>query len=297
MYDWDSMKDKDNHLRIALTFDIEGMYHANVKGLKLKDEYQASYLDKEVDYLLGLCDQFSIKATFFIVADLAHKHKDTIRKIYNRGHEIASHSLSHKLLYTLTNEQLKVELGDSKRILEDLIGEQVTGFRAPSWSVSKDISAVYYDALSSEGYQYSSSVFPGKNFLYGIPDAPTQPHKTPNGIVEFPMPTFSFLGKRLGFTGGFYYRLFPFWFSKRLIIYRLNKGEKLFLYFHPWEFPLKKYDLEARLSDKLILSFHRNLLAKRFHKLMEGNKIQVYPLNDYVDIIKKYDDLTSFWHS
>ncbi len=278
------MSDKNNGLHenkvetgtIALTFDLELFSHANAQSIREISAIKQEYLISEIDFMLDLCDRMGLKATFFVVGELTKKYAKEIQKIHSAGHEIASHSNSHRLLYTLPSDELYKEIFDSKKALEDCVGDDVLGFRAPSWSISKAMVKNYYSMLADAGYRYSSSVFPGKNFLYGIPDAPKSIHLAKYDIVEFPMPTVSVCGKSIGYTGGFYYRLLPYFVTKCLINRNINKGEKLFLYYHPWEFNINKYKFKASLLDKTILSLNRKILYSRVRKLFgDGSLVSI----------------------
>jgi len=127
-----------------------------------------------------------IKATFFCLGWLAERYPKLIREIWKQGHEIACHGYNHLLIYKMTPEQFREDVRRSKKILEDLIGEEVIGYRAPSYSITKD-SVWALKILAEEGYRYDSSIFPIRHDRYGIPDAPRFPFKIlfDNGNLPF----------------------------------------------------------------------------------------------------------------
>lgn len=224
-----------------LTFDIEEWYHANFPGYEVDEKHIGvkTNLELLVDRLLSLCERTEARATFFVVGEVAERYPEMIKKIAQKGHELAAHSWSHQQVSKMSPQEFLQDATKTKNVLEQLSGKKVLGYRAPSWSVNTEILPWYYKILADAGYTYSSSVFPVKNFLYGIPDANKDPHavKLKNGvqIVEYPCSVVSYAGKNIGFSGGVYYRLFPrqllaffWWLNKR------NK-KSTFFYLHPRE--------------------------------------------------------------
>ena len=150
----------------------------------------------------------------------------------NAGHEIASHSYEHKLCYSLSQEEFKHDTENSIKILEDITGKIVKGYRAPSWSVNEEISDWFYKTLAECSITYSSSVYPGKTFLYGYPEFGDRIKIIGNtGVLEIPQKLF-FCGKKIGCSGGFFLRLFP---EKLISNFLKNLDEPSFIYIHPWE--------------------------------------------------------------
>lgn len=245
-----------NNTKNFLTFDVEEWYHSNYDTDLEKYKNTKTNLDYTIGKIIDLCDKYSVKSTCFIVGDIAKNKPYLVKKLHEAGHEIASHSYSHKLVYTMSHSEFKEDLYKSCSQLEDIIGEKVAGFRAPSWSVKKENLEWYYDILDQQGLIYSSSVYPGYTYLYGIPDANINPHfvttKQNNKILEIPVPVLTFMDKRVGFSGGFYLRFFPSWFTKYFMKKRNKNGIENFIYLHPRELDENQEKLELNRLENFI---------------------------------------------
>jgi polysaccharide deacetylase family protein (PEP-CTERM system associated) len=189
--------------------------------------------------LLIIFEQFDVRGTFFVLGWVAERHPQLVRDIAARGHEIACHGFSHRLVYEQSPEEFYEETLRSKNLLEDITGSAVLGYRAASYSIVRE-SLWALDILVELGFVYDSSIFPVHHDRYGIPDAERAPHRmsTPNGkfIVEWPLATATILGFRLPVAGGGYFRLLPYWLS-RWGLASINRRElrPFIFYLHPWE--------------------------------------------------------------
>lgn len=225
----------------ALTIDVEDYFHvaALSKSISTADWNNiACRVEKNTTVLLDLFEQHSAKATFFVLGWIAERYPELIKEIDRRGHEIASHGYSHQLIYTQKPDVFREETINSKKLLEDIIGKEVNGYRAASYSITKK-SLWALDVLADAGFKYDSSIFPVRHDNYGIPGSPTEPHllETPAGthLVEYPLSTYKLLGQTLPVAGGGYFRLYPYWLS-RFFYTNINKQSKPFVfYLHPWE--------------------------------------------------------------
>ena len=188
--------------------------------------------------LLDLFDEHQHKATFFILGWVAERKKELVLEIARRGHEVACHGYSHQLVYNQTPDVFQEETIRAKNILEDIIQQQVRGYRAASYSITEK-SQWALDILAEAGFIYDSSIFPVRHDRYGMPDTPEHPYrlKTPSGnsIIEFPLSTAKIINFRLPVAGGGYFRLYPYWLS-RMGLRQINRQQKPFIfYLHPWE--------------------------------------------------------------
>jgi len=188
--------------------------------------------------LLEMLARRNIRATFFVLGWVARKHPEIVREIAAAGHEVASHGMSHRLIYTQTPAEFQRETRDAKALLEDLSRRPVLGYRAATYSITRR-SLWALDILCEEGFLYDSSIFPMRHDRYGIPDAEPEPHilTTPSGaqLVEFPISVLRCAGARIPVGGGGYFRLFPYQFT-RWALRRLNRQRQEFVfYIHPWE--------------------------------------------------------------
>ena len=187
--------------------------------------------------ILDLFETHQVKATFFTLAWVAERYPQLIRRIVAGGHELASHGYEHTRVTEQTPEQFRQDLKISRQILEDIGGQAVIGYRAASYSITaKNLWAL--EILEAEGYKYSSSIYPVKHDLYGIPDAPRfafRPDNAP-GLLEIPISTLPVFGRNMPCGGGGFFRLYPYPVSKWA--YRFINGREKqsgIFYFHPWE--------------------------------------------------------------
>ena len=188
--------------------------------------------------LLEMLARHNARATFFVLGWVARKHPEIVRQIAAAGHEVASHGMSHRLIYTQTPAEFKRETHDAKALLEDQAQRPVLGYRAATYSITNR-SLWALDILCEEGFRYDSSIFPMRHDRYGIPDAEPRPHvlTTPGGgrLVEFPISVLRYGGAKVPVAGGGYFRLFPYGFT-RWALRKLNAQQQEFVFYvHPWE--------------------------------------------------------------
>jgi polysaccharide deacetylase family protein (PEP-CTERM system associated) len=196
-------------------------------------------VERNTECILGLLAERNIRGTFFVLGWCAERSPQLVKRIAAAGHEVACHGYSHQLIYSQTETVFREETRRSKQFLEDTIGARVTGYRAASFSITKQ-SLWALDALIDLGFEYDSSVFPIHHDRYGIPGAKREPGNisAPSGrtIVEFPMSAASFGGVRVPVSGGGYFRLLPY-FMTRAGLRQINEhtGQPFTFYLHPWE--------------------------------------------------------------
>lgn len=229
-------------------------------------------IEKSTLKLLELLDTKQVKATFFILGWIAKELPDLIKEISSRGHEIASHSYSHKILTLMSKEEFKKEIQLSLEAIDKAIGKPVKGFRAPCFSVTNKNLWVF-DVLKENGFIYDSSIFPFGDYPK---EARNQKDKNffklKNGLIEFPIKAVHLGGVTIPFGGGGYFRLYPYSFFKKKALEINSKSEILNFYIHPWEIdedqpklninPLAKFkhyiNLDKTYSrlEKLLSDFH-----------------------------------------
>ena len=227
--------------RNALTVDVEDYFQvgAFASTIPVSDwESWPSRVERNSDRLLELFEQHEAKATFFVLGWIAERFPHVVRRIAEAGHEVASHGYSHQLVYKQTPDVFRQETRQSKDILEDLLGQAVTGYRAASYSITPR-SRWALDILVELGFTWDSSLFPIRHDVYGMPNIPTVPYRlqTDNGgsLIEFPLTTFAVAGQKVPVAGGGYFRLFPYQLTE-FCLSRLNKaGQPFIFYLHPWE--------------------------------------------------------------
>jgi polysaccharide deacetylase family protein (PEP-CTERM system associated) len=241
----------------AMTIDVEDYFHVAALSHAIdraawpRMEYRA---DANTHRLLDLFAEFQVKATFFVLGWVARRSPRLIRAIHDAGHEVASHGMSHLLVYDQTPAEFSEETHESKAMLEDIIGAPVLGYRASTYSItSRSLWAL--DVLLDAGFIYDSSIFPIRHDLYGIPGASKTPGPidTPRGrqIVEFPMSTAKFLGATVPVSGGGYFRLLPYWLT-RFGLRQLNRQKTPFVfYLHPWELDPRQPRVRAGIKSRM----------------------------------------------
>ena len=226
----------------ALTVDVEEYYHALVFREGAPDAVSGS-LESRVEVstgrVLALMAAREVKATFFILGQVASDHPSIVQKIAGEGHEIACHGYAHEPVSRQTPGEFRADIRRAKAVLEDIVGEPVVGYRAPNFSIGP-AQAWAYDVLLEEGFRYDSSVYPILHDSYGDRTAPRFPYEVRrNGeglLIQVPIGTARVLGMNLPLGGGGYFRLLPSALF-RSGIRRVNTQERqpVVFYFHPWE--------------------------------------------------------------
>ena len=239
----------------ALTVDVEDYFQVTAfeRHIDRRDwDGFPSRVVANTRKLLRLLELNDAPATFFVLGWVAHRFPHLVREIHRAGHEIGSHSYWHRLIYELTPDEFRADLRQSKAVIEDIIGEPVTAFRAPSFSITQK-SLWALDVLASEGFMCDSSIYPVYHDRYGIPNAERRPHQidTPSGpLREFP-PSVVRIGRmNLPVSGGGYFRLYPLAWTVRSLK-RVNRHQQPFMfYIHPWELDPEqpRLGLGSRLS-------------------------------------------------
>jgi polysaccharide deactylase family protein, PEP-CTERM locus subfamily len=268
------------------TVDLEEWFHANYEDdlFDNNKKYEVRVVEN-TENLLELLKMSNSKATFFTLGYVAQKHPELVRKIYSLGHEIASHGMSHQLVYKQSQMEFREDIRQSKHLLEDLIGDRVIGYRAPSWSIIEE-SKWAWKVLEEEGFLYDASVFPVKNFLYGMPNSKRFKYKIEYqgkmlNNLEVPSTTAKIFGKNIPFSGGAYFRLFPI----QLIKYfeqSVNREEQpVIFYIHPREIDVNQPRLNLNFRDRII---HYYGIRSCYRKLEKLNKVnQFISIKEYLN--------------
>ncbi len=220
-----------------LTFDLEDWFHI----LDFKDTAQPAQwqnfecrIEANTERILQILEERKLKATFFCLGWIAEKYPALVRKVSEK-HEIASHSMSHQLLYLQSKAEFKEDLNRSLSVLESISGNKVIAYRAPGFSISREHDYVF-EELVKAGIKIDCSVFPAKRNHGGIADFPMQKPCRLNGpgfeIVEFPINTRSVFSKQIVFSGGGYFRLLPYSMIRRW----MEEAGYVMTYFHPRDF-------------------------------------------------------------
>ncbi|HKJ72014.1 MAG TPA: XrtA system polysaccharide deacetylase [Gammaproteobacteria bacterium] len=187
--------------------------------------------------ILDRFERHGVRATFFTLGWVARRYPECVRRIVAGGHELASHGYLHRRVTDLSPARFRRDVRAAKALLEDIAGQPVRGYRAPSYSICAE-TLWALEVLEEEGFGYSSSVYPIRHDHYGMPEAPRHPFRpTPSGaLLEVPVSTLRLAGCCLPCGGGGYFRLLPYGVS-RWALGRVNRveGRPTVFYFHPWE--------------------------------------------------------------
>jgi polysaccharide deacetylase family protein (PEP-CTERM system associated) len=227
-------------IRNAMTCDVEDYFQVSAFAPYID---RASWPDREcrveanMDRILALFERNNVRATFFTLGWIAERYPQVVRRIVAGGHELASHGYGHQRASDQTRAEFANDIRSAKALLEDIGGQAVLGYRAPSFSIGR-ANLWALDELLAAGYRYSSSIYPIAHDHYGMPEAPRFAFypNGPDGLLEVPITTVQMLGRNLPAGGGGYFRLLPYALSRWMMakVNREDRQPSLF-YFHPWE--------------------------------------------------------------
>lgn len=223
----------------ALTVDVEDYFQVSALAPCIpRDSWDTREcrIERNLDRILALFDRHGARATFFTLGWIAERYPHAIRCIVDAGHELASHGYGHERVTDLTPAAFRTDIERAQRILEDLAGAPVRGYRAPSFSIGEG-NLWALEVLREAGLEYSSSIYPVRHDHYGMPHAPRHPHRPlSTGVLELPPATLRMGGRNLPAAGGGYFRLLPYALSRRALrrIAAVDAMAAVF-YFHPWE--------------------------------------------------------------
>jgi len=260
-----------------MTVDVEDYFHVSAfeNTIEKSDWINMPLrVEKNTYRLLELFEKYDVKSTFFTLGWVAERCPNLIKAIVDQGHELASHGFAHQRITEMSKENFVSDVVNSKHILEQLSGTEVIGYRAPSFSIN-DSNTWAYEKLIELGFQYSSSTYPIQHDLYGVPNWPRfiyERSESVDGkkILEIPIPTLRKNNRNTGIGGGGYFRLYPYWLSKRRIDKFHQQEQKPYsFYFHPWEIdPEQPVIKEAPLKSKFRHYINLSRMECKLEKLL-----------------------------
>jgi len=258
----------------GLSVDVEDWFQVGAfESVIDRDSWTglADRVERNCDAILTLFADADVKATFFTLGWVAQRHPALMRRIAEQGHEIASHGWDHARVHTLDRVSFAADLDRSRKVLEDAAGTAITGYRAPSFSIDHRTPWAYM-VLAEHGYAYSSSVAPITHDHYGWRDAPRFAFKPLpwSDLVEIPVTTAEFAGRRLAAGGGGFFRVLPYAFS-RWAIRQVNTRDQrpAVFYFHPWEIdPEQPRVAQASIRSKLRHYTNLGVMADKLGQLV-----------------------------
>lgn len=288
--------------------DMVEIKQINMLSIDVEDYFQVSAFERvspaetwdscesrvvaNTERILHLLEAVNVNATFFILGWVAERYPDLVRQIAAAGHEVASHGYGHQRIGHLDRGEFRCDVRRSKEILENLIGRDVLGYRAPSYSISHQTPWAF-DELLEAGYLYDSSIFPVKHDFYGMSDWPRfaglavkggngqwqpaesgQTSSEQQAMMELPITTLCLAGKNLPISGGGYFRLLPY-VASRWGLRRINQVDKqpFVFYLHPWEFdPDQPRMVGAGLKSRFRHYLNLHKTQGRFKRLLDDFK-------------------------
>ncbi len=201
----------------AMSVDVEDYYQVSAFAGSVDRAKWNSFPSRVEDITRRTLDMFAeagVRATFFTLGCVAERHKGLVRAIADAGHEVASHGWEHYRVGDQTPAEFRADVTRTKKVLEDLSGQEVKGYRAASFSIDRKTWWAF-DELAEAGYRYSSSIHPIRHDHYGVPDAPRFPFAPVEGnpLTEIPVGTLDLRGRRMSCAGGGFFRLLPYRWS------------------------------------------------------------------------------------
>jgi polysaccharide deacetylase family protein (PEP-CTERM system associated) len=236
-------------------------------------------VDMNTRRILDLFDEYQAKATFFFVGWIAERYPDLVREVRRRGHELACHSYWHRTVYSLSPKEFAEDTRQACDVIEQAAGVKVLGYRAPSWSITRD-SLWALDVLQEHGFTYDSSIYPIRHDLYGIPGAKrfAYEHECQNGrrLPEFPPTSVKIGAMQLPAAGGGYLRIFPLQYTRWAIKQVERENQPAVVYFHPWEVDPEQPRVSAKLRSRFRHYTNLHLMMDRLRALLRQYRFQSF---------------------
>jgi polysaccharide deacetylase family protein (PEP-CTERM system associated) len=272
------MKNKNMERLNMISVDLEDWHHScYLKDFVTESNY-IQRISSSTEQILNVFKKHKVIATFFTLGCIAEENPKLIKRIYDEGHEIASHGYTHTPLWDHNPETFRNEITKTNQIIEGITGEKVIGFRAPYASLNKE-TAWAIKILEEEGFVYDSSVFPMKTPLYGVNNAPLNPYKinsdnilenNPNAkIIEIPFSIYKLSFLKIPCTGAIYGRFLPLWLLK-VLLNKIEKHRPINFYFHPWEIDKEIPRINAPLKNKFLSYYHTNNYLDKIDEVIKS---------------------------
>lgn len=268
----------------ALTIDVEDYFQVSAFAPYIDRAHwdqRECRVEHNIDRILQLLCAKQTRATFFTLGWVAERYPEMVRRIVREGHELASHGYGHQRVSDLSEPAFYDDISRAKALLEDIGGQPVLGYRAPSFSIGAD-NLWALDTLQRAGYRYSSSIYPVQHDHYGMPDAPRFAHQIRDGLLEVPPTTLRMFNRNLPSSGGGYFRLLPYALS-RWMLQQVNRrdAQSAIFYFHPWEIDpgqprVAGIDLKTRFRHYVNIGRTEQRLARLLEDFRWGRMDQIF---------------------
>ncbi len=274
---------KAEKIRHILSVDVEDYFQVEAFAESVSRETWEHWpcrVEENTRRVLDLFDGHGAKGTFFFLGWVAERYPALVREVHARGHELACHSYWHRTVYSLTPDEFRRDTRAACEAIEQASGVRVRGYRAPTWSITKDCLWAL-DILAEEGFLYDSSIYPIHHDLYGVPGASRFPytHTCANGrqLREFPPATVRVAGMTFPAAGGGYLRIFPMAFTQ-WAFRRTEEAERqpVVVYFHPWEIDAKQPRVPAKLRSRFRHYTNLDRMEERLSQLLRTHSFQPF---------------------
>ena len=277
----------------ALTIDVEDYWKIYAHDWLGIDTQPTEAVVTCTMNLLTILDEYQVKATFFVLGEVAKKYPHLAREIVKQGHEVGVHGYEHYVIYTISRRHFHREVEDAKKLIEDTIGMPADGHRAPSFSITPKTKWAL-DILAEVGYKYDSSIFPFAGRRYGWPGFSRNicnlELSEGKNIIEVPMSTVRVFGKNMPACGGGYLRHFPYLYTN-WSMQRIQAQRPAIVYMHPYDtdttpppdhiaVDMLQAPRRSKLRHALQIRNRRTVVPKLKRLL---SKYQFSPIRDVID--------------
>ena len=265
-------------MRNALTVDVEDWYQPELVRHHLSGEEREGQIEQSTGAVLELLRERGVKATFFVVGEIARRHPCLIEEVLGQGHELGCHGMSHRPLWELTPDGFRRELQQFAETMDEIApGVPILGFRAPTFSLDNR-SRWALGILTEFGYHYDSSIFPARTPVYGVSGCPLLPYRPSaddisqvdehSKLIEFPISVWTWAGLRVPVCGGFYLRALP-WPFVRFGLREISASRPFVIYVHPWEAYRETPRLSLPFLSRFITYYNIGKMSERLTRLLE----------------------------
>jgi polysaccharide deacetylase family protein (PEP-CTERM system associated) len=261
-------------LKHCLSFDVEEHFQVSAFESPMRrrhwDVYE-SRVERNTARLLNILARHEARATFFVLGWVAERFPRLVKQIASAGHEVASHGYGHELITAQTQAAFRNDVRRAKSILEQLISRPVYGYRAPSFSITRETTWAI-SILAEEGYLYDSSIFPVLHDRYGIPTASPYVHelRTESGVLwEVPPSVVKLFGLSIPVAGGGYFRLYPYFLLREFLRRIAREDTPLVMYLHPWELDPDQPRMDGPFISRIRHYLNLSRTEKRLNKLLK----------------------------
>jgi polysaccharide deacetylase family protein (PEP-CTERM system associated) len=278
----------------VVSVDVEDYFHAEVfSGVvdRARWDSYSSRVEVNTRRLLEMLATLNVHGTFFVLGWVAERYPALVREIASGGHELACHSYWHRLIYKLDPAEFREDTRRAKSVIEQIAGQAVTGYRAPTYSVV-DRSVWALAILTELGFTYDSSIYPIHHDRYGMPGAPRGPFRfqTPSGpMTEFPITTFRLAGHNMPVGGGGYLRLLPRLYTRLGLRSVQKEGLPIVVYIHPWEIDAEQPRLPVSMKSRLRHYTNLSTTFDRLKSVLQEGNYTSFKESGLADTAKDFD--------